>query len=140
MVGDGTGRHQAFLMIARRVLSPGVPNVQERTTGANPRTQILLLIGGAAMVRFAAGMGFYEVDKNILRPGLRGVPILAFIAIYVVLAIAADFDATQDFAVMFALLLFVTILINNGVVAMANLQALLLHQPSFDPKPVGRTK
>jgi hypothetical protein len=110
-----------------------VPNVATRSVGANPRTQILMLIGGAAMVRFAAGMGVYEKDAktNLVRPGLKGVPWVAFIAVYITMAIAADFDATVDLAVIFSLLLFVTILINYGVKASDNLMSLINHQPSF---------
>lgn len=123
-----------------RDIQYGVPDAADRGMSSSPRAQILVLIGGAALVRFAAGMGVYEADKNIVRPGLKSVPIIAFIAIYIVLAIAVDFDAMRDLAVVFALLLFVTILINYGLTASKNISALLSHRVTFDAKPVGNKK
>jgi hypothetical protein len=114
----------------------GVPDVADRGIGSSPRAQILVLIGGAALIRFAAGMGVYEKDGNMVRPGLAGVPIIAFIAIYVALAMAADFDATRDLAVIFSLLLFVTILINSGIKASKNLSSLVSHKVTFKSKQI----
>lgn len=117
-----------------------VPNLEQRTVGATPRYQLLLLIGGAALVRFAAGMGErYDAsgkqanDRNLARSGLQSVPIIPWIAIYVVFAIAVDFDATRDLAIAFALLLFVMTLITRGQSAATNIGNLVSHQPSFKP-------
>lgn len=114
----------------------GVPNVEQRVNTDDGRYRILALVGGAAMIRFAAGMGMVDGNRNLARSGLSKVPVLSFIAIYVVLAIASDFDATRDLATAFALLLFVMVLIQYGNAASVNLLNLVGYQPSFKKKPI----
>lgn len=119
----------------------GVPNVEQRVNTDNHRYQLLVLIGGAALIRFAAGMGMVSSERaktkrNLARSGLSKVPVLSFVAIYVVLAIAADFDATRDLAMAFALLVFVMVLIQHGNAASINLLKLVEHQPSFQKRTI----
>lgn len=124
-----------------RIPVPTVPNVAQRVNSDDTRYQILALVGGAALIRFAAGMGMVSSEKaktkrNLARSGLSQVPVLSFIAIYIVLAIASDFDATRDLATSFALLLFVMVLIQYGNTASINLLNLVGHQPSFKKQTI----
>jgi hypothetical protein len=87
-----------------------IPNAAERVNdaGTDARRAVLYLIGGAIALQFVSGLDTYERGKGsaAVTAGLNEVTIAAWVGVYIVLAIAADFDTTRDLAVAFALLVF----------------------------------
>ena len=119
----------------------GPPNLAERTTQADNRQQIVLLILLAFTVHVLANMQTNRAGKRLriedVPPAIMQTNLPAWAVVAVILLIASDFDSTSRVSVAFAGLLTIAVVISDGQKAFKLVGR--IPAMDFDPTP-GRSK
>lgn len=90
------------------------PNIQQRTAGASPRVQIVLCTVGAFAISYIAKMERFDKPSTAEAAIITGKSIVAWFGLLISLSLMSDFEATQQLAQAFALLILLSALFVNG--------------------------
>ena len=105
-----------------------IPNVQQYTTGASERKQILLALVLAFGIDFFAKLNTAQGKKTSSADvwiAAKGQSIAAWIVLIVILSMASDFDSTRQLSVAFAWLILIVALLGNGSKAIGNVSNII---------------
>lgn len=100
--------------------NPGTyaPDIQARTTGSSIRNQIVFTTTGAFVISYLAKMKRFRKQDAAAATLITGRSIVAWFALLVILSAMSDFQTTQELAVAFAWLVFLSALFVNGPAAL----------------------
>jgi len=99
------------------------PDIQSRTSGAPLRGQIVLAMVGAFAISYIAKMSRFDKKSAAQATITTGKSIVGWFVVLIVLSAMSDFGSTQELAVAFALLIFLTALLVNGPAALKTIQS-----------------